>query len=265
MKARILIPAVFLLAACAPKRIHEEPVLRNGDRVQPADEVVAATRAQSARDNRELVKARDEAAARALADCTPAICQAIARGEVALGMTEPQVLAATHTTDGAWSIRDAGEAAVMVPASLEQAPRDVAGELAMLQFANGRVASYSYREAQGVRVVAQAQDATTTGRANALADMLLREGDDLVARGDFNGALNRYDRAQVLRAADPQIDYRIATVLDKQLRPIEAQIRFRLFLHKLELEKIAAVGAANAQLAAAIAHAKERIIVLEKR
>jgi hypothetical protein len=153
----------------------------------------------------------------------------------------------------------------MGPAAPGNAPRDAVGELAMLQLADGRVRSYSYREAQGVRVVAAPADATTAGRADALADMLLREGDDLVARGDFNGALNRYDRAQVLRGGDGQIDYRIATVLDKQLRPIEAQIRYQLFLHKLELEKIGAVGAANAQLANAIAHAKERIIVLEKR
>ncbi|HEX6557963.1 MAG TPA: hypothetical protein VF021_00830, partial [Longimicrobiales bacterium] len=130
--------------------------------------------------------------------------------------------------------------------------------------ANGRVTSYSYREAQGVRVVAVPHDATTAGRASALADMLLREGDDLVARGDFNGALNRYDRAQVLRANDPQIDYRIATVLDKQLRPYEALIRYQLFLHKLNLETIKAEGEAYAQLANAIAYAKERIVVLEK-
>jgi hypothetical protein len=152
----------------------------------------------------------------------------------------------------------------MVPVSISHAPRDVVGELAMLQLSHGMVKAYSYRESQGVRVVANPEDATTEGRASAMADMLVREGDDLVARGDFNGALNRYDRAQVLRAGDAMIDYRIATVLDKQLRPIEAQIRYQLFLHKLELEKIKAVGEANAQLANAIAHAKERIIVLEK-
>jgi hypothetical protein len=265
MKSRILLSAVFLLAACAPKRIHEEPIIRNGERVQSADETVEAARTQNARDQRDLIKARDDAAAGAFQSCAPAVCQAIARGEVALGMTAPQVFAATRTTEGAWSIRDGGGAGVMVPALAGQAPRDVVGELAMLQLTDGRVRAYSYREAQGIRVVAAPADATTAGRADALADMLLREGDDLVARGDFNGALNRYDRAQVLRAGDAQIDYRIATVLDKQLRPIEAQIRYQLFLHKLELEKIGAVGAANAQLANAIAHAKERIIVLEKR
>ena len=265
MKAPVLFATVLLVAACAPKRIHEEPVLRNGERVQPADEVVETARAQNARDQAEYTKARDDAAAAALASCAPRVCQAIARGEVALGMTEAQVIAATRTTDGAWSVRDAGGTSVMVPANVTLAPRDVVGELAMLQLTSGRVSSYSYREAQGVRVVASPADATTAGRATALADMLLREGDDLVARGDFDGALNRYDRAQVLRMNDPVIDYRIATVLDKQLRPIEAQIRYRLFLHKLELEKIGAVGAANAQMAAAIAHAKERIVVLEKR
>jgi len=264
MKSRILLLALLPLAACAPKRVHEEPIMKNGDRVQPADEVVEAARAESARDRAELTKARDSVAARALADCAPAVCTAIARGEIAIGMTEPQVLAATRTTDAAWSIRDAGDASVMIPASANNAPHDVVGEVALLQLSNGRVSSYSYREAQGVRVVANARDATTAGRASAMADMLLREGDDLVARGDFTGALNRYDRAQVLRANDPQIDYRIATVLDKQLRPYEALIRYQLFLHKLNLETIKAEGEANAQLANAIAYAKERIVVLEK-
>ena len=38
-----------------------------------------------------------------------------------------------------------------------------------------------------------------------------------------------------------------------------------LFLHQLELEKIEAVGNANAKLAEAIAHAQERIVVLDRR
>lgn len=264
MKARFLLLAVLPLAACAPKRIHEDPIMKNGDRVQPADQVVEAARAQTARDNADLAKARDDNAAKALANCAPTVCQAIARGEIAIGMTEAQVLAATRTTESAWSVRDAGDASVMLPAASANAPRDVVGELALLQLSNGRVASYSYREAQGVRVVADPKEATTAGRATGLADMLVREGDDLVARGDFTAALNRYDRASVLRVDDPLIDYRIATSLDKLLRPIEAQIRYQLFLHKLEIDKIKAVGEANAQLANAIAHAKERIVVIEK-
>ena len=103
------------------------------------------------------------------------------------------------------------------------------------------------------------------GRAAAMADMLLREGDDYVARGEFDLALNRYDRAQVLRPDDPVISYRVATTLDKQLRPIEALIQYQRFLHQLELEKIEARGDAYAKLAEAIAHAKERIVVLERR
>lgn len=264
MKLRFLIPALIGLAACAPKRIHEEPIMQNGDRVPSADATIERAREQAARDNAEMTRARDANTAQALANCAPSICDAIARGELALGMTEQQVYAATRTTESAWSVRDAAGATVMVPASTATAPRDIVGQLAMVQLQNGMVKAYSYREAQGIRVVSAPADATTEGRAAALAEMLVREGDDLVARGDFNGALNRYDRAQVLRADDPMIDYRIATVLDKQLRPIEAQIRYQLFLHRLELEKIKAIGEANAQLANAIAHAKERIIVLEK-
>jgi len=61
------------------------------------------------------------------------------------------------------------------------------------------------------------------------------------------------------------IGYRIATVLDKELRPIEALIQYRLFLHQLELENIEARGDAAAKMADAIARARERIIVLEKQ
>jgi tetratricopeptide (TPR) repeat protein len=153
----------------------------------------------------------------------------------------------------------------MVPVARSSAPRDASGELAMIQLRNGRVASYSYNEAQGVRVVSNPDDATTAGRASALAEMLLREGDDYVARGEFDMALNRYDRAQVLRPGDVQLDYRIATVLDQQLRPIEALMRYQLFLHRLEIEKIQAVGEAYGNLASAIAHARERVIILEKQ
>jgi hypothetical protein len=265
MSNRALMLGLIALAACAPKRVHEAPILETGDRVQSVDADVEMARAQSARATTQLTAARDSVAIAAMSSCAPAICEAIARGEVALGMNETQVLAATHTTEAAWQIRDAGNATVMVPAALTQSPRDRVAELAVLQLRDGRVISYSYREAQGVRVVASAADATADNRARTLADLLVREGDDLTARGEFNEALNRYDRAQVLRPGDAIVDYRIASILDKQLRPIEAQIRYQLFLHKLELEKIKATGDAYAQLATAIAHARERIIVLEKQ
>jgi tetratricopeptide (TPR) repeat protein len=265
MRTRYLILPVLALAACSPNRVNERPILRNGDRVASADAAVAAARQDATRSEREATAQRDAIAAAALSNCAPEICAAITRGEVAIGMTEPQVLAATRTTEGAWHVRDAGGATVMVPAARAASPRDAVGQLAMVQLANGRVASYSYNEAQGVRLVAAAADATTQGRANALADMLVREGDDYMARGEFNLALNRYDRAHVLRPMDAMTEYRIATTLDKQLRPIEALIRYQLFLHRLEIEKIQAVGEAYGNLASAIAHARERVIILERQ
>jgi tetratricopeptide (TPR) repeat protein len=265
MRIRYVMLPVLVLAACAPTRVRERPVLQTGDRVGSADAAVEAARQDAARTNREVGTQRDALTATALASCSPEICAAITRGEVVLGMTESQVLAATRTTEAAWQTRDAGEASVMLPATRSLAPRDAHGQLELVQLRNGRVAAYSYREAQGVRLVANAADATAAGRASSLAELLIREGDDLVARGEFDLALNRYDRAHVLRPGDAQLEYRIATVLDKQLRPIEALIRYKLFLHRLELERIEAVGAAYGQLASAIAHARERVIVLERQ
>ncbi len=266
MSIRVLTLVIALVAAaCAPKRVDEEPILRNGERVPDPDATVEAVRQESEARRAEMAARRDELTAEALATCAGAICDALTRGEVALEMTEAQVLAATRTTDEAWRIRRNGRITVMVPRSMADAPRDALGELGMVQLRDGAVASYSYREAQGVRVVRQPSDATTAGRASALAEMLIREGDDLAARGDLDGALDRYDRAQVLQPDNVELEYRIATVLDKQLRPIEALIRYQLFLHRLELEKIEAVGDAYAKLADAIARARERIIVLEKQ
>jgi hypothetical protein len=260
----LLMVGAVLLAACS-SRVNEQPVLRNGERVGTADAAVETARQDAAATRREAAAQRDAAAASALATCAPDVCAAIARGEVSLGMTEEQVHAATRTTVAAWQTRDAGGATVMVPATRSVAPRDAVGQLEMIQLRNGRVTTYSYGEAQGVRVVAAAADATTAGRASALADMLIREGDDLSARGEFDLALNRYDRAHVLRPDDAMVEYRIATLLDKTLRPMEALIRYRLFLHRLELERIQAVGGAYGQMAAAIAHARERVIVLERQ
>jgi tetratricopeptide (TPR) repeat protein len=265
MHTRYLILAVLAMTACAPARVHERPILGSGDRVGPPDAAIAAARADAVRTEREAAARHGAISAAALADCAPAICAAIARGEVAIGMTAVQLLAATRTAEDAWYTRDAGDATVMVPATRAAAPRDVIGQLVMVQLSGGRVASYSYREAQGIRVVTSPADATTDGRAAALADMLVREGDDYLARGDFDRALDRYDRASILRPADALTEYRIATTLDRQLRPIEALSRYQLFLHLLELERIRAVGEAYGQLASAIAHARERIIVLERQ
>ncbi len=256
---------VALLGACAPKRVHEEPVLENGDRTPSADAVAAQAGAGQTQTQAAIANRRDEMTADALADCEPSVCEAVARGEVALGMTTKQVLAATRTTEDAWSIRSSGPATVLVPALRTGEPKDAVGLVSLVQLRDGRVASYAYRESQGIRVVNAPEDATTEGRASAMAEQLLREGDDFTARGDLGSALDRYDRADILRPNDPMTTYRIATTLDKQLRPYEALIRYQLFLHQMELETIQAQGEAYANIAQAIAYAKERVIVLDKR
>jgi hypothetical protein len=262
---RGLLLFLALAAACAPRRIYEDPVLENGDRVRDPEPYIQEHREIAERERREIAARRDSLAALALAACNPATCDALARGELTLGMDETQVFAATRTTESAWTIRQAGPATVMVPRSLELAPRDATGEVAMVQLHDGRVTSYAYREPQGLRVVDSPRDATIAGRADALAEQLIREGDEFAARGAFDLALDRYDRAQILRADDPLIDYRIATVLDKQLRPIEALIQYKLFLHRLDLERLEAEGDVAAKIAEAIAQAHTRILVLEKQ
>jgi hypothetical protein len=265
MRTGLLVITLLPLAACASQRIQEQPVLQNGDRVESSSAAVEAARTDAARTQREAANRRDDVAAQALASCAPSVCDAIARGEVALGMNEPQVLAATRTTEASWSARGAGSASVLVPAALSNAPRDAVGEIAMVQLRDGRVSAYSYNEASGVRVVSSPAQATTDGRAAQLAETMLREGDDLAARGDLTAALDRYDRAQVLRPGDARIDYRIATVLDKSLRPVEALIRYRLFLPQLEIDKIDAYGRAYGNMADAIAQARQRVVILEKQ
>lgn len=256
----------LVVTACAPKRIDEEPlrVMENGDRVRENEGPVRAAQHAYEIDRQAAEEERSATMADALATCSPAICAAVTRGEVVLGMNRSQVLAATGTTEGAWQIRNSGNATVFVPARLDDPPSDAVADLALVQLRNDRVAAYSYRESQGVRVVSDPGQATTEGRADALAEMLIREGDDYAARGDLDAALDRYDRASVLRFSDPMIEYRIATVLDKALRPIEALIRYQLFLHRLDIERIHAVGEAYANIAAAQVHARERIIVLER-
>ena len=265
MIRRYSILALAAFAACTPKRVQEEPVLAPGDRVPSADAAIASARGRAALTRTEAETRRDAVTAEALTSCAPEVCAAIARGEVMLGMTESQIMAATGTTEAAWRVRDAGAATIMLPAGTSAAVRDGVGELAMLQLHNGLVTTYSYRGPQGVRVVSRPQDATTRGRADAMAEQLLREADDYAARGELAEALDRYDRASVLRPEDALLDYRIATVLDKQLRPVEALIRYQLFLHKLEIEKIEATGRAYGELADAIARARERVLVLERR
>ncbi|MFQ5888576.1 MAG: hypothetical protein ACE5JR_00850 [Gemmatimonadota bacterium] len=263
MTKRLLLLGVLGLAAYSAKRVHEEPIIEQGDRI-PDPEATAAATAAGQSERAEMAREQEDLTAAALAECEPEICEAVVRGEVVLGMNAVQVFAATRTTPGAWTARRAGNAEVLVPRSLELAPRDAVSELAVVRLADGRVSQYGYREVSGMRLVSSPADATTEGRSAALAEDLIREGDELAAAGDLERALDRYDRASILRPADALLDYRIATVLEKTLRPIEALIQYQLFLHRLELERIEAEGDAAAKLADAIAHAKERIIVLEK-
>jgi hypothetical protein len=262
-RAAALLP--LLLAACSLKQIDETPILENGDRVPTAARAVEEARVDAARERAPLAARRDSLAADALASCAGGGCAALARGEVALGMRAAEVMAATGTTPEAWVARSAGDATVLAPLSRDHYPEDAVGRVALVQLRGGRVASVSYAEPEGVRTVATAADATPDGRARARAAALVRDGDGFAAAGDLARALDRYDRASVLRSDDPTLDYRIATVLDKQLRPVEALVRYQLFLQRLEIERIVAVGDANAKLADAIARARERVIVLERQ
>jgi tetratricopeptide (TPR) repeat protein len=167
--------------------------------------------------------------------------------------------------ESTWSIRESGASMVMVAKFPSTPPRDAAGEIAIVQLADNKVTSYSYREPQGIRVVSVSADESSEGRARAQAAALVRDGDALLVSGNRKKALDLYDRASVLSPNDASLQYKVATLLDQELRPIEALMRYQRFLHQMELEKIKVQGDAFAQLANAIAHARERVIVLEKQ
>ena len=264
-----LAPTIFitaLVASCAnPKRIEEGPitVMKNGDRVEAPTRAMDAATTQSLEARLAGRERRDSLTAVAFANCAPSVCAALGRGELSLGMTEAQVLAATRSTDIAWTVRRSGGVSVLTPRDAEASPSDAVAPVALVQLAGGTVASITYREPQGLRTVSSAADASDANRVRAAA--LVKEGDALAAAGEFTAALDRYDRASVVNRADAELQYKMAASLDKLLRPVEADLRYTLFLHQLEIQKIEAVGNANAKLADAIARARERIVVLEKR
>jgi hypothetical protein len=265
-----LAPTVFITAllatACAnPKRIDEAPitVMRNGDRVAAPTRAADGATSQALEAQIAGRNSRDSLTAVAFASCAPTTCAALGRGEVALGMTQAQLLAATRSTEISWTMRGAAGVAVLAPRDADAGPRDAVGPLALVQLVNGSVASITYREPQGLRTVSAVSDASDAGRTRAIA--LVKEGDALAAAGDFTAALDRYDRASVVNRADAELQYKMATSLDKLLRPVEAELRYKMFLNQLEIQKIDAQGNANAKLADAIVHARERIIVLDKK
>ncbi len=261
-RSRLTVPillitvAAVVAASCSTRRVEEEPVIDQGDRVPPASDTVRPGTESPA-------ESPDRAAA--LAECTDQVCDALARGELALGMNETQVRVATRTGRSAWRMRRSGEVVIMSPADMARPPDDAVAPVAWIQIRDGDVIRYAYDEPQGMRLVSNPGDTTLAGRAEARGRALLEEGDRLAAAGDLDRALNRYDRADILLRDDPMVTYRIATTLDKQLRPIQALVQYRLFLHRLELEEIRARGEVAANVAEAIARARERIIVLEKR
>ncbi|HEX6751353.1 MAG TPA: hypothetical protein VF092_28940 [Longimicrobium sp.] len=261
-------PAVALLAllaagACAPRMRRVVEVQPNGAIVASTqDDDIARARAEGASERNRLLAENDQLVGAALAACTPMLCSALARGELAVGMTREQVLAATHSSVAAWDLRGRGSVSTLTPRD-GVTPKDVVSQVAFVTLVNGRVANYAYREPQGVRIVSSSADASADGVARARADQLLREGDDLALAGDFDRALNYYDRADIIVPNNPATTLRIARALDKQLRPYEALIQYQLFLHQLEIERIHAYGDVYAQYGAAIAEAHNRIIVLE--
>jgi hypothetical protein len=261
---RIIALGALAFTACTQRRVDPEPItiMRNGDRVAGPD-ANAGDRAAS--DQAWMRAQRDSILAVALNGCAADVCSAVTRGEVSLGMNEAQLYAATRTTPQAWTVRRSGDATVLTAARSDVTPKDVVAPIAMIQMQANRVALLAYTEAQGIRVVSRPADATAAAQAKVTADALVREGDQFVAVGQLDMALDRYDRASILVPNDGPLQYKIATVLDKQLRPIEALMRYQRFLHQMELERINAYGDAYAKQAEAIAHAKERIIVLEKR
>lgn len=253
-------------AACnGPRRIHEEPVIYTGDRVTTVDDAVADARMREAGMQQELQRRQDSVRLLAMSDCVPTVCAAVQRGDVQLGMNEAQVLAASGTSPDAWTIRRTTLTTVLSPVTLDAPPRDANGTLAMVQLTNGRVSSVSWRERTGLRVVSAPSDTTAAVRAKAQSRALIAEGDDFVAAGDRTRALERYDRALVLQGDDAMLNYKVAQLLDQQLRPVEALMRYQRFLQQMELERIEAVGTQHAKLAEAIALAQQRVLVLDRR
>lgn len=235
--ALLTVAALPLLSACnGPRVIHEAPVLMTGDRVATADSFIVEARQRQLASQGAQRRRADSIAALASTDCQPAICAAIARGEVTLGMNANQVMAASRS-DSTYGVT----------------------------FTNGRVSAISRQERTGTRVETSPADTTNAARAAARAEALVREGDDYIAAGDRARALERYDRALVMRSDDAMLNYKVATLLDQQLRPQEALMRYQRFLLQMELQRIDAQGTQNAKLAEAIALARERVIVLDRR
>lgn len=257
--------AALVLVACAGNRVRERPIAVNGDKMATPDSIAAGYAVRGDAERARLAGKRDSIAAVAAASCTGEICAAVTRGEVMLGMNDAQVMTATRTSADGWTARRAGPAMIMVAARPQFPPRDVIGEVSMVQIVDGRVTSYAYREAQGLRVVSASSDASEASRARTLAAALIKEGDDFNAAGRRDEALDRYDRALLLDGSNAMLQYKVATLLDLQLRPQEATMRYQRFLQQMKVQTIQAQGDAAAKQAEAIAMAQQRIVILQQK
>jgi hypothetical protein len=264
-RALLLAAASVLAAGCSSTpqpRIQDvavtQPNLGRTANTQDADAAAAGRRADSIRT--AMAEQAGNASATAMATCTPDICAAIGRGEMAIGMNRAAVFTVTNTAAAGWSMRGNEAAGTMVP--LQRGPKDKVSEVAMVTFRDGRVVSYTYREPSGLRTVQSAGDATADARRRTLAAQMLEQGDAAVAAGDANVALAKYDQADVLDPNNPGTTLRIAKLLDQQMRPLEALMRYQKFLHEMEIDRINARGRANAELTGAIVAAQARVVHL---
>jgi hypothetical protein len=256
--------ALLLLPGCGGPTL--VPVMENWQILPDQTEsVIAAEQVEVEAERARLEEERALEETTALATCVPSLCDAVARGELAIGMNQSQVLAATRTTADAWAIRGSGGMTVMSAFAGSTSPEDALGQIAYVSLQNGAVSAYTYREPQGYRTVTNPAEASLAGSAEARADALLRQGDELASAGQLELALDRYDRADVIRPNHPETTLRIASTLDKALRPFEAVMQYQLFIHQMELERIGAHGEVAASIAEAIARARERVVILEQR
>lgn len=261
-----MLTLMWLASGCnGPRRIHETPVIYTGDRVAVTSDDANGTFARDEMVRRDMQAQADSVYQVATTSCAPDVCAGIHAAKVVLGMTEAQVLAASRTTNGAWNVWRTGNHSVMSPAFANAYPRDVVGVLNNVQLENGLVVSISRQERTGPYVVTTTSDTSAAARTGALAQALIREGDDYVLAGNRALALERYDRALILESNNAMLNYKVAELLEQQLRPQEALMRYQKFLLQMDLERINAVGIQHAKLAEAIALAQQRVIVLDRR
>lgn len=241
--------------ACAPlsDRVHNASL-------EPASTHMAgiaalASAATVAAEREKMHAVMDSLYDAASSSCAPAVCEAVTRGELLLGMGEAQVYAATRSLPAAWSTRRAGGASTLVSASVSSEPRDTRGAVAMVAFADGRAVAIAYRHSARIALVTRAEALTQADRQAVTA--LTRAGADAEARGDLPAALEAYDKAGALVPSDADLELRIARVLDALGRPAEALVRYRLFVQGAHAPGDGAADA-NGVLA------RERIAALER-